>query len=141
MRKIYKYELDFNHEMLATVLIHAGAEILSIQVRDDKICLWAEIETNNQTECKTIKAYRTGWDIEDDPSFRQYLGTVQYNDLVWHLFEMIERPVEAETRHDCDHCSNPGRELHSCPYDEELHDGTVQCNCCENCTEQCAMDI
>lgn len=32
--------------------------------------------------------------------------------------------------------------LHSCPFSEEIHDNsTTLCNCCDDCTHECAMDI
>ena len=30
---------------------------------------------------------------------------------------------------------------HTCPFAEEIHGRTDLCNCCEECTYQCAMDI
>lgn len=42
----------------------------------------------------------------------------------------------------CDHCDNPGEELHACPFAEEIHGVTDEvCNCCSDCTYECAMDI
>lgn len=42
----------------------------------------------------------------------------------------------------CDRCGGPGEDPHPCPFAEEIHeDSETQCNCCESCTEECAMDI
>lgn len=48
----------------------------------------------------------------------------------------------------CDGCYrhmkiiSPGLPLHECPYQADVHnDSTFQCNCCENCTHECAMDV
>lgn len=43
----------------------------------------------------------------------------------------------------CDGCGeSPARELHTCPYDEEVNDDHEKlCNCCEECEGQCADDI
>lgn len=42
----------------------------------------------------------------------------------------------------CERCGkNPSSEPHLCPYDEELGSGKELCNCCEECTQECAMDI
>jgi len=44
----------------------------------------------------------------------------------------------------CGKCgSNEGSfELHSCPYACEINDDhSENCNCCENCSHQCAMDV
>lgn len=33
-------------------------------------------------------------------------------------------------------------ELHSCPFSEDIvGDDTAICNCCDKCTNECAMDI
>lgn len=37
---------------------------------------------------------------------------------------------------------HPGRVPHACPYRSEIHDDAESlCNCCEDCTRECAMDI
>ena len=42
----------------------------------------------------------------------------------------------------CDNEKKIGLPLHTCPYNEEVHnDIGFQCNCCHNCTTQCASDI
>jgi len=39
-------------------------------------------------------------------------------------------------------CGGDGAGLHTCPFAEEIHDDHESlCNCCEECTENCAMDI
>jgi hypothetical protein len=42
----------------------------------------------------------------------------------------------------CDCCKvREARPIHVCVYSEEIGDGSRMCNCCEECTYQCAMDI
>lgn len=42
----------------------------------------------------------------------------------------------------CKNCSNNGTSEHTCPFSEEIHgDDKTMCNCCSNCTHECAMDI
>lgn len=31
--------------------------------------------------------------------------------------------------------------MHTCPYKEELGGGCDECNCCDRCANECAMDI
>ena len=41
-------------------------------------------------------------------------------------------------------CNHEGRtkEMHSCPFTEEIdNDDEPCCNCCENCEYECMMDI
>jgi len=43
----------------------------------------------------------------------------------------------------CESCQvNEGEEYHSCPYAADvLNDFSEDCNCCEDCQFECAMDI
>jgi hypothetical protein len=42
----------------------------------------------------------------------------------------------------CDKCDKEGMVSHSCPYQSDINeDREYQCNCCEDCTNECAMDI
>ncbi len=42
---------------------------------------------------------------------------------------------------ECDSCSNNADDEHECPFKSELNDDYTLCNCCDQCTEQCMMDI
>jgi hypothetical protein len=40
------------------------------------------------------------------------------------------------------YCNNePATKLHECPFETELNDNYVLCNCCKDCEESCAMEI
>ena len=38
-------------------------------------------------------------------------------------------------------CGADGRDEHTCPFKTEINDDGSLCNCCEGCTEECAMEI
>lgn len=38
-------------------------------------------------------------------------------------------------------CGDKGNSAHICPYAKEINDSDRECNCCSECTHQCAMDI
>lgn len=38
-------------------------------------------------------------------------------------------------------CGNPATEPHPCPSAVEIYDDESPCNCCEDCEDECAMDI
>jgi hypothetical protein len=39
-------------------------------------------------------------------------------------------------------CQNDSAEDHTCPFSEEINgDCESLCNCCDDCTHECAMDI
>jgi len=83
--RIFKYELlDRTNE----VDMPAGAEVLTVQIQHDKICLWAKVDPTARTEKRVFVVYGTGHPIEDDSNL-SYIGTVQMagGTLVWHVFE------------------------------------------------------
>lgn len=43
----------------------------------------------------------------------------------------------------CQQCNiNEGKELHTCPFESEINDNEeIKCNCCDDCTTDCAMEI
>lgn len=44
----------------------------------------------------------------------------------------------------CEECKqNPVESLHGCPYQEEVNNSTdtKYCNCCDDCMQECAMDV
>ena len=43
----------------------------------------------------------------------------------------------------CQTCGeNEAQEPHTCPYAEEIYnDSETLCNCCDECSHECAMDI
>lgn len=43
----------------------------------------------------------------------------------------------------CQRCrKEPAAEPHSCPFAEDIHgDSESLCNCCDDCSHECAMDI
>lgn len=61
-----------------------GAHILSAQMQDDKICIWANVEPNRSNRGRVVHVVGTGWDLDHSGL---YVGTVQAGPLVWHVFD------------------------------------------------------
>ena len=38
-------------------------------------------------------------------------------------------------------CTEPGRELHLCPYQNDVNESDRLCNCCMGCSVECANDV
>lgn len=39
-------------------------------------------------------------------------------------------------------CGRRGKESHTCPYGEDIHnDSKTMCNCCDRCRDECSDDI
>lgn len=100
MRKIFKYHLNSLDRNVLDLPI--GAKILCVQTQvrmvvvyghqpqpEHGIFMWAEVDTSRNVEQRTFKIYATGEEITDDECFREYVGTVQTGNTVWHVFEII----------------------------------------------------
>lgn len=84
MRVIYKYILQLTGDQY--VLMPQGAKILSCQLQQGAICLWAEVETDVELVKRRFSILGTGQRIEQLVN-RQFITTVQQGSLVWHVFE------------------------------------------------------
>ncbi len=90
MKTIYKYTLDLVDSQVIPMPI--GARILNIQVQNGRICLWAIVEIGSRIERRTFVIQGTGNKLckaVEDRGY--YMGTVQNNGFVWHIFEIIEK--------------------------------------------------
>ena len=82
MKKVFKYELQGKDVILKLPL---GAEILNVQLQNDRPVLWALVDPNN-VEVDSICIVGTGWDVEDN---MKYINTYMEGYFVWHVFEII----------------------------------------------------
>lgn len=87
MKVIYKYELShIYHGGDSTILMPQNYEFLDIQNQDDKICLWALVDNMDPKVCPVFRIVGTGHGNEVLENGSRYLKTVQWRDLVWHIF-------------------------------------------------------
>jgi len=82
--KILKYRLSGAERQ--TIEMPVGATILSVQVQHESICIWAEVEDYTSAG-RTFRIVGTGNEV---PEQCKYVGTVQQEPFVWHIYE--ERP-------------------------------------------------
>lgn len=53
-----------------------------------------------------------------------------------------ERFLDAGDDNLCEQCEEEqGRPPHPCPYKEDVNNNNDECNCCDKCERECAMDI
>ena len=91
MKKIYKYNLDITDRQLLE--LPKGSEILSVKNQGDNICLWALVNSEEQSkEVFEIEIFGTGHDIyENEKTERKFIDTcVMPNGLVWHIVHRIK---------------------------------------------------
>ena len=83
---IYKYPIKITDSQ--KVKLPLNAEILTVQMQGETLCLWAKVEEvgNTSTEERTIEVFGTGHPMSDDA--RRYIGTIQIHvGALWHVFE------------------------------------------------------
>lgn len=82
-RTIWKFTLNSNMDQ--PVQMPGNSKILTAQMQDGKICLWATVTPGVPIGQRLIKIYGTGWDM--DTTIHPYIATVQDGALVWHIFD------------------------------------------------------
>lgn len=88
MNVIYKYPLEITEQQI--FILPKDSDILDVQFQDGDLCLWALVNTDNDTEQRVIRIFGTGWPIDMYGSPR-HISTVQKDGLVWHIFESCKR--------------------------------------------------
>jgi hypothetical protein len=83
MRTIHKYPLELAPEV--PVIMPDGAEIIAVQEQFGLPTIWAIVDTDKPKKRRIFRIIGTGQNNVPDKSF--YLGTVQIDGFVWHVFE------------------------------------------------------
>lgn len=84
MFSIFKYPLALTKGQ--TIRVPKRARFLSCQAQNDKPTLWAMVDQTNELEDVRIRIHGTGHPVPD-PDL-PFLGTVQIDGLVWHVFQV-----------------------------------------------------
>ena len=79
MKTVYKYPVG-------EIQLPKGAKILTAKRQNDKVVLWAEVDTEQVLEHRTIHVYGTGHLIPDNAC---YISTVIDGIFVWHIYEVV----------------------------------------------------
>ena len=89
MKTIYKYNLRISDSQYIDLPINS--EILSVKNQGDNLCLWALVDTDEDSNTTyEIEIFGTGNEIYDNTTFREFIDTcVMPNGLVLHLFKRI----------------------------------------------------
>jgi hypothetical protein len=82
-RTIWKYTLPLQD--VVTLTMPVGAEVLSVGLQDGNITLWAMVHSTAPRMDRVFYVYGTGNPINGGEG--RFIGTVQMNYFVWHIFE------------------------------------------------------
>ena len=82
--KIFKYYLQLTDTQ--TLQMPEGFEVLNVSNEGGRIVFWAEAD--EEAELLGIDFYVVGTGNELEHPLRVYMGTVQMNGFVWHVYEI-----------------------------------------------------
>jgi hypothetical protein len=87
MKKIYKYSLALTDTQF--VELPLGAEILTVQMQGDRLCLWAMVNTLPEAIKKNRRIEIIGTGNPVPTGDLKYISTFQMMDggLIFHVFE------------------------------------------------------
>lgn len=84
---IWKYVLEITDRQ--TLVMPAGAELLSVANQNGRLCLWALADPSKEKVPRCIEIVGTGNPIPTNPEeIRKFVGTVIIGPFVWHVFEI-----------------------------------------------------
>jgi hypothetical protein len=85
MKTIWKFPLAGGQQK-HRISMPKGAKVLTAQLQNNDITLWAEVNDNKEKETRVFEVYGTGHEMNEYDL--DYIGTVQDNSgLVWHVYE------------------------------------------------------
>lgn len=85
--KVWKYTLDPHDKQ--DLLLPKQAILLSVQIQEGNITLWALVNPDMEKESRTFFIYGTDEDINRHNEVVKYVATVQTPPYVWHIFEKV----------------------------------------------------
>lgn len=95
MTEIWKFPIidtEWRAAVTYHILMPVGAEILSVQLQNGNVVVWAVVQTDAALEKRNFQFFYTGEEIFTPPaqSVRRFLATIQLSDgIVLHAFEVI----------------------------------------------------
>ncbi len=82
MNVIWKYPLSLTGTNI--LRMPEGAKVIHLGSQDNQLILWAIVDEESPLETRQFNIYGTGQPMTSE--VEQYLGTVQIDSLVWHVF-------------------------------------------------------
>jgi hypothetical protein len=83
MKTIYKYPIEITDEQ--TVSMPMGAQVLSAQMQETQLCIWALVEVGNVNCNRRVRIFGTGNTVKLDGNWK-FVDSVQERIFVWHVF-------------------------------------------------------
>lgn len=87
MKRVFKYQFrDFTQRESFTM--PRGADFRAVQIQNNNVCLWFEVEDSRPTEQRTFEIFGTGHELPEGVLW--YCGTFQLLNgaFVGHVYEI-----------------------------------------------------
>lgn len=84
MMTIHKFS---TRAIVTTLQLPANAKPLSWQLQDGNKMLWVELDTDEPNINRVFEIFGTGNELGE--ANKVFIGTVQQNSFVWHLYEIV----------------------------------------------------
>jgi hypothetical protein len=84
MKTIWKSILKLTDRQIVDLPHEPGH--LTVQMQNDKICLWSIVETENSVTGYPVIIVGTGNPFPEEAGRFPYIGSVQHTGFVWHVF-------------------------------------------------------
>jgi len=84
-KTIWKYTIT---EDQSDIEVPGGGTVLTVGNQFGSIVLWVELDPSMTVVERSFKIIGTGWDTSVTCNMI-YIGTVQINQLVWHIYEEL----------------------------------------------------
>ena len=93
MKTIFKYEVAPRvapNNPTVTLALPEGAKVLTAATQNDRIFLWAEVDTDKPVEKRFFQVFGTGHEMPTGMGIdRAYINTVFIDWMVFHVYESL----------------------------------------------------
>lgn len=83
--KIFKYEIPLKY--CFSILMPVHSKVVSFEVQNNIPMIWALVNEFSTEVMRHFSIIATGEKINFDVEFNPYIGSIQLDGFVWHLFE------------------------------------------------------
>jgi hypothetical protein len=93
VRSVWKFELLLSrgnalYEAGGMVVpMPTGAEVIHVGTQEGRLYIWAIVDT---IELMWPRKFLLAWTGQPIPSLYKHLGSVQIDELIWHVFEEVQ---------------------------------------------------
>lgn len=87
--RVYKFELKLHDSQ--HIRLPLGAQVLTVAMQREKLCMWVLLDPSKETplEERRFDVVGTGNPMCCKETNAAYIGTVDDDPYIWHIFEIL----------------------------------------------------